>query len=360
MIFPKRSIAQMSCGVVSVHRQTKRACFVVVYVLFLLLLGECGARAFWVTRDVPFFTAQRGIYRSFYPGVAGIERSARTAENADDAFDVLILGGSVLNPRYGDVEHVLRERLTRATDKRVRVYNLAEPAHTSLDSYYKYKHLSPIHFDVVLVYHGINELRANNCPPDTFREDYSHFSWYRLINDFERRADSRWFVLPYTIEFVALKAAGRLGWSGFLPTHDPDPASLAYGCDVKTKASFQRNLRGIVETAQRRREPVVLMSFAYYLPDDYTENAFQSRQLDYTIHTFPVELWGKPECVAKGLRVHDEVVAELARTTPGVKFVDQDGLIPHDRQHFNDICHLTHEGCERFVENLVDVILVAR
>lgn len=338
-------------------RRTKRACFLAVYILFLLLLAELGARAFWVTRGVPFCTAQRRIYRSFYPGVAGLERSETSGTDAEDSFDVLLLGGSVLNPRYGDIEHVLRERLTRAIGKPVNVYNLAEPAHTSLDSDYKYEHLSAISFDVVLVYHGINELRANNCPPDVFQEDYSHFSWYKLINDYERRARSRWFVLPYTVKFFAVKVVGRLGWSGFLPTHEPDPTSLAYGCDVKTVTSFRKNLGGIVETAQRRGEPVVLMSFAYYLPGDYSEDKFESRQLDYTVHTFPVELWGEPECVAKGLGAHNEVAEELARASEGVWFVDQDSLIPDDGRHFNDICHLTHEGCERFAENLVNVIL---
>ena len=187
-------------------RRLRRVCFLAVYVLFLLLLAELGARAFWVSRGVPFFTAQRRIYRSFYPGVAGVERAAERDADGEDTFDVLLLGGSVLNPRYGDIEHVLRERLTRAMGRPIKVHNLAEPGHTSLDSYYKYKHLAAVDFDIVLVYHGINELRANNCPTDMFRDDYSHFSWYKLINDYERRADRRWFVLPYTVKFVILKA----------------------------------------------------------------------------------------------------------------------------------------------------------
>ena len=335
----------------------KRARFYLLYVLFLVLLAELGARAFWMTRGVPFLTAQRRIYRSFYPGVAEVERSTRAQDETEDAFDVLLLGGSVLNTRYGDIEHVLRERLTRAIERPVNVYNLSAPGHTSLDSYYKYLHLRGIHFDEVIVYQGINELRANNCPPEVFREDYSHFSWYKLINDFERRADSRWLVFPYTLRFIVTKAAGRLGWSGFLPTHTPDPESLVHGCDVKTTASFRANLRRILEIAARRRQPVLLMSFAYYLTGDYTEQKFDARQLDYTVHTFPVELWGQPACVAAGIEAHNQVVADLARSSDQIRFVDQDRLIPDDRRHFNDICHLTHEGCERFVLNIIDTIL---
>lgn len=339
------------------RRRPKRIIFLTIYALFLLFLGECGARAFWFSRGVPFFTAQRQIHRSLYPGVPAIQRAVRRDESTEDTFDVLLLGGSVLSPRYGDVEHVLRERLARALDQPVNVYNLGEPAHTSLDSYYKYEHLAAIDFDVVLVYHGINELRANNCPPDVFKADYSHFSWYSLINAYERRADARWFVLPYTVRFVVVKAAGRLGWSGFLPTHEPDPDAFAFGCNVKTAASLQRNLTGLLHTAVSRNHRVILMSFAHYLPDDYTDERFEARLLDYTVHTHPVTLWGSPECVRKGLDVHNMQIKNLAETSKTVRFVDQDRLIPESARFFNDVCHLTHEGCERFVENLMEVIL---
>jgi len=339
---------------VKLNLRTKRFLFYALYALFLVLLVESGARAFWKARGVPFFTAHRKIYRSFYPTVSSLERES--LDKDEECFDVLMLGGSVLHTEYGGIEHVLRERLTRTRGQCVRVHNTSAAAHTSLDSYYKYKHLSGKRFDLVMVYHGVNEVRANNCKPSDFQEDYSHLSWYKLINDFEHKADSRWLVFPYTAEFVVLKVAGRLGWSGFLPTHEPEPESLEYGCDVKTKASFRRNLEGILEIASERKEPVLLMSFAFYLPEDYTKEHFENRKLDYTVHTFPVELWGKPECVVAAITAHNEVAAELARQYPEVIFVDQDRLIPKDGRHFNDLCHLTNEGCERFVDNVLDTI----
>jgi hypothetical protein len=68
-------------------------------------------------------------------------------------------------------------------------------------------------------------------------------------------------------------------------------------------------------------------------------------------------LWGKPECVAAAITTHNEVAAELARKSPGVVFVDQNRLIPKDGRYFNDLCHLTDEGCKRFVDNVLDAIL---
>ena len=335
-------------------RRLKRASFFALYLLFVVLVMEVGARALWMARGVPFLASPTRLYRSFYPMIASLERGAHHEQQ--DCFDVLMLSGSVLHKDYGDIAHVLRERLTRERGGCVRVTNLSAPAHTSLDSYYKYKHLAGKRFDLVIVYHGINEVRANNCPPSVFKEDYSHFSWYKLINDYEKRAESRWFVFPYTIKFVVLKVADRLGWSGFLPTHEPDPESTQYGCDVKTEASLRQNISRILEMAARRQEPVLLMSFAFHLPENYTKQRFDEKSLDYTVHTFPVELWGKPECVAAAIAAHNEVVAQLARSATAVVFVDQDALIPKDGLHYNDICHLTHEGCECFVDNIVDVV----
>lgn len=339
-----------------IDRKLKRVVSVLLYALFLLLLVELGSRAFWKARGAPFFTAHRNLDRSFYPQLSQVKRAF--SEEDEERLDILILGGSVVHTDYGDIEHVLRERLVRATRRPVRIHNLSAPAHTSLDSYYKYKHLRDHNFDLVIVYHGINDIRANNCPASAFREDYGHLSWYRLINDYERRADTRWLIFPYTVKFVALKAAGRLGWSGFLPTHEPDAESMEYGCDVKTRASLRANLEGILELAARKNEPVLLMSFAFHMPEDYTRERFENLELDYTAHTFPAELWGKAECVVAGISAHNEAIEDLAGRYDQVLHVDQRKLIPREGRFFNDICHLTHEGCERFVDNLLDVILV--
>ncbi len=334
----------------------RRYLFISIYLLFLCMLGECSARGFWLSRGVPFFTAHREVYRSFYPKIPELQRNLQKNNSDDSCFDILMLGGSVLHNKYGDIEHVLQERLIRETRHCVRIYNLAEPAHTTLDSYFKYLHLQEQSFDLVMVYHGINEVRANNCLASQFKEDYSHFSWYRLILDFEARADSRWFVLPYTVKFVALKAAGRLGWSAFLSEHEPDADSLEFGCEVKTADSFKHNIERIAKIAKEKNEPLVLMTFSYYLDENYNRDDFEARKLDYSAHSFPVELWGRADCVTKALDAHNDVIRAMD-TANSLAVIDQEKLIPDNGLHFNDICHFTHEGCEKFVENLLPAIL---
>lgn len=324
-------------------------------VVCLVLLTECGARLFWKARGVGFFSAHRSVFRSFYPGVDELLNTPVVDD--DTCFDILILAGSVLSVDYGNVEHLLRERLTVATGRCVRIHNLAAPAQTTLDSYYKYRHLGDRRFDLVIVYHGINEVRANNCSADRFEPDYSHYAWYKLINDFERRAEERWLIFPYTIKFVTIKLMDRLGLGSTLATHRPDATAAAFGCDIKTADSVRRNVSGIMELAETRKEPLLLMTFAHYLPEGYAEEAFDERSLDFTSHMYAVELWGKPECVESGLDTHNAVIRELSTRSRHAIFLDQEALVPREGRFFNDICHLTHEGCQRFVENLVPIIL---
>lgn len=318
----------------------------------VLILGvlEIGARAYWALRGISVWSTARQLHRAFYPELIPVENAPR--DESGDTYDVLLLGGSVLHNDYGSIEHILRESLSRP-GVNVRVFNVSMPGHTTLGSLYKYRHLSGIPFDLVVLYHGINEVRANNCPPQIFRDDYSHYSLHALINAWESKADHRWLVGPYTLRFVFTRAAERLGWTSYVPTHRPRTEDLKWGADVRSAVPFERNLRQIVELAKSRGQPLVLMTFAYYLPPDYSEELFNARQLDYRAHLLPVELWGAPENVSTALAMHNAVVRRLAAENPGCVFVDQDALLPHSANYFNDICHLTNEGCRQFVDNLL-------
>lgn len=328
-----------------------RWAFRVVLLVILLGIGECGSRAFWLMRGVPVIGQGANLHLSFYPEIGAARRA--TAEAPEGSFHVLLLGGSVLNNDYGDIEHVLRERLSRRLGRHVVVMNLAQPAHTSLDSAIKYSHLSDVSFDLVLFYHGINELRANNCSAELYRDDYGHFAWYRLIRAAERGRERRFLMLPYTLRFVTSKVMDRLSVSAGIPLHEPAEETLPFGCDVKTAGAFRANVERVARLAEEKGEALVLMTFASFVPDDYSREKFDADELAYTSHAFPIELWGSAECVGKGLAVHNEVIRSGTGERGEVLFVDQARAFPPDGVLFNDVCHFTHEGCERFVENLL-------
>lgn len=337
---------------VAISRRRK-VVFLSFIVLALLSIGEVGSRIFWAMRGVPVWTAQRMIHRSFYPELIPVENA--TPSRTDDVLDILLLGGSVPNNNYGNIEHLLREKLFLSGHP-ARVYNVAMPGQTSLDSYYKYRHLQHKQFDVVLVYHGINEVRANNCPPDVFKADYSHYSWYSLINAWERASDSRWFVEPYTFKFLGSKVLERLGVARYVPTHQPRPEDMEWGKDVKTAASLRKNIEGIIRIAAAKNERLILMSFAYYVPQGYSKEKFDKRELDYCSHALPIELWGKPEYVSAAIETHNAIIQTLV-TIHQLKSVDQNAEMAKNKNFFNDICHLTHQGCAKFVDNLLPVIV---
>jgi hypothetical protein len=325
----------------------RRLRFLVVYVLALLVLVELTCRLAWRISGVSFLHAPNRIHHFFYPELEAAEEAPDT--RADGTYDVLVLGGSVL--QYGDVGAQLARALEEAYPVPVRVYSLAREAHTSLDSFYKYRHLADRRFDLVLFYHGINEARANNCPGEMFRDDYSHWGWYRLVADYENGGE-RLLVLPYTLNFACTKIGGKTGLLKFVPKHRPGEEWTRYGATIRTGKTFLANLGRIRELAVARGDPLLVMTFATHVVEGYTLERFLAGELDYAGRTMPIELWGEPEHVLRAIAAHNRGVRTIA-AQPGVYLVDQEAEMPRGRRCFTDVCHFTAEGQRAFVANLV-------
>jgi hypothetical protein len=335
----------------------RKLLLVSIWLLATFLLMEVATRTYLRLRlDVAFRRPQEVFY-TFYPELVPVVSNEIRAD--DEVIDVLLLGGSVLQDLFGPVEKIILERLTQATRRPVRVHNVAFMAHTSRDSYLKYKRLTDQRFDLVVFYHGINEVRTNNAPADVFDPDYDHYSWYRLVNAIDRSKWIPYFATAYAVKHAQIQLSTRFGQAEMIPTHWPREAWLKYGGEVKTEASFRRNLGAILDLAVSRGDPVLVMTFATYLAPDYSLDGFRRRQLDYTLHMEPIELWGSPENVMAGIRAHNGVVRELARDRRGVYLVDQQEQMPGRRDYFNDVCHLTVAGASRFVGNMVPAMLAA-
>ena len=138
----------------------------------------------------------------------------------DNSFDVLLLGASVLEQTAGQ----LKGQLQAHVDRPVRLFDLSASVHTSRDSVFKLQAVENRRrtFDLIVVYHGINDARMNCCSPGTFRRDYSHCGWYVGL---EKRLRAGSLMLSGT---GGNRSATRL------PLGEPDPASLEFGKPVKT------------------------------------------------------------------------------------------------------------------------------
>lgn len=256
--------------------------------------------------------------------------------------DVLMLGGSVLEQVGPELNAQLQARL----GKSVRVWNLAYSAHTSRDSLLKYRFLRDRKFDLVVVYHGINDARMNCCSAELYRDDYSHCQWYRSI---ERRAKVGNFdPLVFAAEDL----------SRFINLGQPSPDQLAFGKEIKTPRAFRKNFEEFAQISQNASSPLMLMTFAYHLPEGYSRERFERGELDYGSGTFsvPVELWGIPENVVAAINAHDQVIRELAAARPNLLFFEMQRELPTTGRIFSDICHLTPEGCGEFVTRMMPTL----
>jgi hypothetical protein len=326
--------------------------------------AEVTARFYWrLCCGIPLLQPDQILY-AYYPELRSsgdlpeVLHSIATKPPAhgDGFYNVLLLGGSVLHDKWGSVETELREQLAHRGYRNVRIFNLAIPAHTSRDSRLKYATLRNARFDLVIFYHGINEARVNNAPPELFREDYSHYSWYEIVNSLAPYHGTALLALPYTLRYLAISAWQRLMKDHYVSTYVVRKDWIRYGETSRSAAYFQKNLSAILDLAAQRGDPILLMTFATYVPENYSREAFNKKQLDYSLHRAPIEWWGRREHVLATVTVHNEIVRALAAQHKNVLFVDQARLMPGSGQHFNDPCHLTILGSAKFVENIVNVL----
>jgi hypothetical protein len=312
-----------------------------------------AARAFWRLRfGVPIRRPSRVLY-AYYPELQAIDTKRPSREPG--SFDVLLLGASTLNRNWGHVEAALREQLAYTGHRNVRIFNLARAGHTSLDSRLKYAAVGEARFALVVVYDGINEAFLNNAPPEIFREDYSHHSWYRFVNALAPYHGATSFALPYTLRYLAVALPYALTKDRYVQ-RDVRQEWTRYGGVPRSAPSFRRNLAAILEMAARRGDRVLLMTFAIHVPENYSAEAFKAKRLDYGLHLSPLEIWGVKEHVLATVAVDNEIVRSLAAQHDGVLFVDQAKLMSAEPRYFNDPCHFTLAGSSKFVENLLTAL----
>jgi hypothetical protein len=341
----------------------------VVLLLFSLLVSlasaEVTARVYWrACCGIPLSKPDQILY-AFYPELRSSGDlpeilhpvAPKPPAHGDGFYNVLLLGGSVLHSSWGSVEMELREQLAFAGYRNVRIFNVAMPAHTSRDSWLKYAALGDARFDLVIFYHGINEVRVNNAPPEIFREDYGHYSWYEAVNTLAPYHGTALFALPYTLRYLAVSARQSLMKDHYVQTYVVRKDWIRYGQNSRSAVSFQHNLQAILDLASERGDRILLMTFAIHVPKNYSRGAFNKKQLDYVLHRAPIEWWGRPEHVLATVAVHNEIVRRMAAQHKNVLFVDQARLMQGSARYFDDPVHLTLLGSHQFVENVVRVLV---
>jgi lysophospholipase L1-like esterase len=326
----------------------------VLTTLVCLVALELGARGFWRLGYHLSFRHPNRVLDAFYPELRSVDEVQ--PRRGDGYYNVLMLGGSGLHHAWSQAEPALLEQLYLTGRKNARIFNFSAPAHTSRDSLLKYAALDDARFDLVLVYDGANEARTNNVPPEMFREDYSHYSWYATINAVAPYHRTAVFALPYTLRYALANAKQRLAPGRYVPTHEPRPDWVEYGRTPRSVAPFERNLAAIVAIAAQRGDPLMLMTVAAYVPANYSRQAFSEKRLDYLLHRMPVESLGQREYVMATVTTHNDVVRRLAAAHQDVLFVDQQAAMEGSSRNFDDPFHMTIAGSVTFAEHIVAVL----
>ena len=321
----------------------------------VFLVGlEIAARGFWRIQYQLSFRHPNHVLYAFYPELKFVDEVR--PRRGDGHFNVLMLGGSVFHHAWGEVEPALLEQLDLAGQRNVRVFNFGVPAHTSRDSWLKYSAVDQARFDLVVFYHGVNDTRTNNVPPELFREDYSHYSWYATVNAVAPYHGNAVFALPYTLRYAAATAEQNLAPGRYAPTHEPRADWLQYGHNLQSVGAFEHNVQRVVDLASKRGDPLMLMAFASYVPEHYSREAFAAKRLDYRLHRMPVEFWGRVDDVKAALAAQNDVVRRIAAQHREILFVDQAALMEGSSRNFNDPFHLTIDGSVTFAKHMVDVL----
>lgn len=327
--------------------------FSAVFLLVLFVFTELLLRLALMFYGYPFFQPSEYIYKGFYKE---LEPIAQTDIQRDDSTKkVLILGGSVVSSAWSHLESRLDTilRKTYPGGGNFAVYNAALAGHTSLDNRIKYDLLDQQRFDLVLYYEAINETRANNIPPDQFRADYSHFKWYSDIYLLQAHSEINLTVIPFLIHKVYRAAKDALTRREYISQDEVVEDYVKYGQDIKTAASFEKNLGDIIQTARRRGDKLVLMSYATYFPEGIKLTGEQSDMNHFADCYFasPVTIWGKPEFVQKGIAAHNDVTRQIA-ARQHIMLMPMAQRMPPDSSLFCDVCHLSEPGAQYFAHQV--------
>ncbi|NIJ53389.1 hypothetical protein [Dyadobacter arcticus] len=323
-----------------------------IFFLILFLLTEILLRLSVVFLGYPFLKPSDNIYKSYYTNLEPIRK--KVIKSDDAVFDILILGGSVVSTPWSNLEGRLDTILKKEYgDKKFAFYNIAGAGHTSLDNYLKYKLLEKQRFDLVVYYEAINENRANNIPAKDFRNDYSHIKWYSDIHLLQAHPEINFTVIPYLVGRTIQYISDKLTHKVYISQEKVDPQYAAYGSDIKTAASYEKNLADLIETAKLRGDKLIMMSYATYFPPNVklTGEQIDMKHFAGCMYASPVTIWGKPDNVKKGIETHNQVLRKLVQNNK-VLFLDMEAAMPKDSTLFCDVCHLSEPGAQRFAHEI--------
>jgi len=228
-------------------------------------------------------------------------------------------------------------------------FNAAAPALTIVDSWYLYDTFSGLEtLEYVFFLNGINDARSNNIPKEQYNQDYRHIQFYDEAAIIFGHPELSFWSTPTLIHLAINRMKGKtyLPMENLQKLNSEDKGHfLKNGKEVKTIETFSNKMKAIVDCAEKRNHRLIVGTFPYYHPENYTLESFIARELDYKESIFMTEMYGNPKDVVTAIEAHNDVLRNMAATSTGWVLLDIDSIIPKKGEYFNDICHLASDGC---------------
>ncbi len=279
-------------------------------------------------------------------------------------FRIFCLGGSTVaqwNQEDGlDWPSMLAARLReRHPDRRIVVENAAVSGYASLHSLYAYeatiRHLSP---DLVIVYHGVNDLIRGFSPQlqaeGPYRDDYGHY-FFALKAPIDRGRHAIWIdwrrslVLSRTHDW----AKGWLlsSWFTEAPSLRPFETPQPFAPEsFRSLPAFRRHMASLVRAVRSDGVKILVATQPTLLHDGMTPDESGTLWMNLAF-TLEDGRYLSPKGFTDGMRQFNDAVRELAKEE-AIPFCDLEAGVPKDLRHFIDEVHPTGEGLRRTAELL--------
>lgn len=322
-----------------------------VLLICLLLFGfELTIRSYLSLQFHSNFFKPKEILYHYYPMVKEI----RANYDLSPKKKVLILSSSALTDGWGGFASIFAKELNKNTED-WDVYNASGVGFSSLDNLNTYSMLSDLEFDVLLFYNGINDSRLNNCPPEIYKENYRHIAWNNEIAAILRHPELNRSTIPFFIDFSFQKIKYALCKDCFLSENYHDQEDWQeYGSNYKSLESFQQNIQSLIEMKPLESK-LILVSFATYVPANYSFEKFVSKELDYNYHTNSreVEVWGKAHNVVGFMDNLNNILSTSQNPTKETYFIDIRAQV-NAPTNFADVCHYSTLGIQQAAQVISD------
>ena len=256
-------------------------------------------------------------------------------EKPEGVFRIALLGGSsTYTERVSDNAKTFPSLLQRALIERyghhaVHVVNAGVPGYNSWESLihlaFRVMDLSP---DLIVIYHGTNDLSARLVNPLAYRSDNSG-----LRKPFEMPAPS-WLDHSCLLRIFRRKFgfAGQSSLEDVVNAKTALPFDWPWGCAKYLPANppvfFARNLQSMIGIARAHGVPVVLATWAHspHLGDYASRDDYQ-----------------------EGFRQNNEVVREVG-TRMSVPVFDFARVMPQEKEFWADGAHVNERGAAKKAE----------